>query len=872
MGLCASRPLQEEDPEEFEEGEEQEEQEEGEGGCNSLQMVSEVSSAQVSSARVSSSGGSTRSSLNSANSLFKALSFDSSRSSAEVGEMGRLGALLCKRRPYGGNPDILSTHLTNILTSILRKSSPQQEYVSSCSKSASSPAAVEISFASYLNTPFIRSSLQGAGFEPAAARGRMQVEDDDRLDAIAKSYAESAAKAAARDTFLFLEKNDYSLRSFKTSSTSGKTFPDELHALRSYGLDSCVPEEDEVTLEEEEEEAEEEEEQEKDENEDEADAAAAAPPPPHPRALHLSFKPGMQRYGQKVIAEELAAAQGSEQKSTLFESCFPAATTGRRSWASVVNAAKQSASCLQATRPLQISAAAATVLHQSSKRVQGPGDVQQLEEMKKDSEKSSSSLRLETVPATSDHKAQHLDERVLLSASPILGCVTGCCSSSRRQELRNSSPEKITGVVAAAAPEDMNIFEFRSTGKDSQVSRKMICKLDSSSSARITNLEELERDSAAVAESSAEAQQVESSGPNSEIIGVKKKKKLQDPNSKLGQNLGADLSPDHTYSSMNAAAGAASQSSIKLQEDLKNQAAGCLPICPMSCLRSSTRTPAAGKQLHNSIPCSSSTSSTSIGTDSSSVYSRGNLTQHQSQQQQHQLEEPPAADHPAYLPDPFFSFPSSPASSSKLFEEVKPSSGHVMSPVVEEFQAGVGLKGLRISRQDSAHENSHMRLQAADDDAFGSSLIQSNPAITQDSRAPHHPMSFDKKLKLVSLQQAHGNDAAVNPQKSVVVSESLAASTTEETSPLSCTPTAGHNNNNEDDDSSCESLEIGQPIRIMGFTGQDFFAPSPKLKKYTTNFASCHHHLISMDLKPQSLPNTCHELQLFVQGKPTFSL
>ncbi|CAK9881332.1 unnamed protein product [Sphagnum jensenii] len=809
MGLCASRQLQEEDLEEFEEGEEQEE-----GGCNSLQMVSEVSSA-----RVSSSGGSALSSRHSTNSLIKALSFDSSRSSAEVGDMGRLGALLCKRRPYAGNPDILSTHLTNILASILRKSSPQQEYVSSCSKSSSSPAAVDISFASYLNTPFIRSSVQGAGFEPAAARGRMQVEDDDRLHAIEKSYAESAAKAAARDTFLFLEKNDYSLRSFKTSSTSGKNFPDELHALRSYGLDSCVPEEDEITLEEEEEEAEEEEEQEKDENEDEADAAAAAapPPPPHPGALDLSFKAGMQQYGQKVIAEELAAAQGSEQKSTLFESCFPAATTGRRSWASVVNAAKQSASCLQATRPLQISAAPATVLHQSSKRVQGPGDVQQLEEMKKDSERSSSSLRLETVPATSDHKAQHLDERVLLSASPILGCVTGCCSSSRRQELRNSSPEKITGVVAAAAPEDMNIFEVRSTGKDSQVPRKLICKLDSSSSARITNLEELERDSAAVAESSAEAQQVESSGPNSEIIGVKKKKKLQDPNSKLGQNLGADLSPDHTYSSRNAAAGAASQSSIKLQEDLKNQAAGCLPICPMSCLRSSTRTPAAGKELHNSIPCSSCTSSTS-STGSSSVYSRGNLTQHQPQQQQHQLEEPPAADHPAHLPDPFFSFPSSPASSSKLFEEVKPSSGHVMSPVVEEFQAGVGLKGPRLLRQDSAHENSHMRLQAADDDAFGSSLIQSNPAITQDSRAPHHPMGFDKKLKLLSLRQAHGNAAATNPQRSVVGLESLAASTTEETSRLSCTPTAGHNTNG-DDDSSCESLEITQGIRIMGFTG-----------------------------------------------------
>jgi len=810
MGLCASRQLQEEDLEEFEEGEEEEEQEEG--GCNSLQMVSEVSSA-----RVSSSGGSAWSSRHSANSLIKALSFDSSRSSAEVGDMGRLGALLCKRRPYAGNPDILSTHLTNILASILRKSSPQQEYVSSCSKSSSSPAAVDISFASYLNTPFIRSSLQGAGFEPAAARGRMQVEDDDRLQAIEKSYAESAAKAAARDTFLFLEKNDYSLRSFKTSSTSGKTFPDELHALRSYGLDSCVPEEDEITLEEEEEEAEEEEEQEKDENEDEADAAAAAaaPPPPHPGALDLSFKAGMQQYGQKVIAEELAAAQGSEQKSTLFESCFPAATTGRRSWASVVNAAKQSASCLQATRPLQISAAPATFLHQSSKRVQGPGDVQQLEEMKKDSEKSSSSLRLETVPATSDHKAQHLDERVLLSASPIR--VTGCCSSSRRQELRNSTPEKITGVVAAAAPEDMNIFEVRSTGKDSQVPRKLICKLDSSSSARITNLEELERDSAAVAESSAEAQQVGSSGPNSEIIGVKKKKKLQDPNSKLGQNLGADLSPDHTYSSRNAAAGAASQSSIKLQEDLKNQAAGCLPICPMSCLRSSTRTPAAGKELHNSIPCSSCTSSTS-STGSSSVYSRGNPTQHQPQQQQHQLEEPPAADHPAHLPDPFFSFPSSPASSSKLFEEVKPSSGHVMSPVVEEFQAGVGLKGPRLSRQDSAHENSHMRLQAADDDAFGSSLIQSNPAITQDSRAPHHPMSFDKKLKLISLRQAHGNAAATNPQKSVVGLESLAARTTEETSRLSCMPTAGHNTNG-DDDSSCESLEITQGIRIMGFTG-----------------------------------------------------
>jgi hypothetical protein len=51
-----------------------------------------------------------------------------------------------------------------------------------------------------------------------------------------------------------------------------------------------------------------------------------------------------------------------------------------------------------------------------------------------------------------------------------------------------------------------------------------------------------------------------------------------------------------------------------------------------------------------------------------------------------------------------------------------------MSPVVE-FQAGVGLKGPRISRQDSVHENSHMRLQAADDDAFGSSLIQSTQQL-----------------------------------------------------------------------------------------------------------------------------------------------
>jgi hypothetical protein len=128
-----------------------------------------------------------------------------------------------------------------------------------------------------------------------------------------------------------------------------------------------------------------------------------------------------------------------------------------------------------------------------------------------------------------------------------------------------------------------------------------------------------------------------------------------------------------------------------------------------------------------------------------------------------------------------------------------------------------------------------MRLQAADDDAFGSSLIQSNPAITQDSRAPHHPMSFDKKLKLISLRQAHGNAAATNPQKSVVGLESLAARTTEETSRLSCMPTAGHNTNG-DDDSSCESLEITQGIRIMGFTGQDCFSPVSQIKEIYYKF------------------------------------
>jgi hypothetical protein len=226
--------------------------------------------------------------------------------------MGKLGALFCKRRPFVGSPDILSTTLTNLLSSLLRSSSsvmdqPQQELRLLAN-------AAEISFSSYLSKSFIRPQAAGFRQEHASAAG---TRDAAALDAIAKSYAESAAKAAARDTLLFLKEND---------------------TLQGYALTSCcVPEELDDSKGLEPEEVEEEEEEEK-----------ATSETTH-QTVDL-FRPGGLQYQQ--TEKELAVGDVVAAQKSLFEFCFPATSTSSR-WASVVNAARQSA-CLAATfRPLQ---------------------------------------------------------------------------------------------------------------------------------------------------------------------------------------------------------------------------------------------------------------------------------------------------------------------------------------------------------------------------------------------------------------------------------------------------------------------------------------------------------------------------------------
>ncbi len=278
----------------------------GGGGGDGVQMTSRSCSS--SSSRRSNNSG------NSSSLVKAALSFDSSRSSAEVGDMGKLGALFCKRRPFVGSPDILSLHLTNLLSSLVRSSSsvmdhPQQELQLLAN-------AAEISFSSYLSKSFIRpqAAAAAAGFqqEHASAAG---TRDSAALDAIAKSYAESAAKAAARDTLLFLKEND---------------------TLQGYALTSCcVPEELDESKGLEPEEAEEEEEK-------------ATSETTH-QTVDL-FRPGGLQYQQ--TEKELAVGDVVAAQRSLFEFCFPATSTSSR-WASVVNAARQSA-CLAATfRPLQ---------------------------------------------------------------------------------------------------------------------------------------------------------------------------------------------------------------------------------------------------------------------------------------------------------------------------------------------------------------------------------------------------------------------------------------------------------------------------------------------------------------------------------------
>jgi len=411
MGLCASRALGE--LTELEEEEEVGHDEDcrsclqidhqsgagdgGGGGGGGVQMTSRSSSS--SSSRRSNNSG------NSSSLVKAALSFDSSRSSAEVGDMGKLGALFCKRRPFVGSPDILSAHLTNLLSSLVRSSSsvmdqPQQELQLLAN-------AAEISFSSYLSKSFIRpqaAAAAAAGFqqEHASAAG---TRDAAALDAIAKSYAESAAKAAARDTLLFLKEND---------------------TLQGYALTSCcVPEEldDSKGLDPEEAEKEEKE--------------KATSETTH-QTVDL-FRPGGLQYQQ--TEKELAVGDVVAAQRSLFEFCFPATSTSSR-WASVVNAARQSA-CLAATfRPLQQQ-------QQAGSSVQGDVVLEQKLEGKQQQKKKKTLQDL--VPPLQDAAAysSKLDQNLLGAADAagakvmcrsddedsrdhqrgcLVSCPTSCCS------------------------------------------------------------------------------------------------------------------------------------------------------------------------------------------------------------------------------------------------------------------------------------------------------------------------------------------------------------------------------------------------------------------------------------------------------------
>jgi len=841
-------------------------EEEESSSNSSLQIVSEASSAAaggMSMSSSSSSNGGTRRSMRSmmrsrnSTTLFKAttttttLSFDSSRSSAEVGEMGKLGALLCKRRPFVGNPDILSAHLTNLLNSMLLQRTTAQE--------TKSPA--EISFASYLSTPFIRP--QGTFFQRQFYNA-MEDDDDDRddgggLNAIAKSYAESAAKAAARDTFLFLEKNDRSLQSF------------------------------EITVEEEEEEEEGEEEIQEEEEEETSRVAMSSSDDSrhHPGTVEL-FRPHGMYYEQEEEEEEEIveiAAAAAQHKSYSFQFSYPATTTTTSSrWASVVNAARQSSAAWLPRRPasaLEAAAAAALkTVEKKKKKIQGQegegscgrggGDEIEEEGKKKKKKKkkavvlvcdlgggSSSSSdttlgfeRGHLVPAASE-EAEDQKGEATTSSSPILGCVAAACCS-RTGELRKSSSE--TSSTVAATPDIPRDSRTRgNSGSDSAMMMyccrsKMICE-ESSTSSIGTQPSMLLKTAGTIPErrrSSSElaAPKSKNSGSNSETPA--EVTPLQDADSKLGQEhlWGCKQVAEEGLEAADAGERGDCSGNVKegcMQDSRSNKDPmnlGCSLTCPAGCLQIGVI--ATGKDCIDDPSCSSSSRMC------------GNPTQYQPQHEEEEEEEVP--DNPD---SSFFSFPSSP--SSKLFEEV--GSGHIIEQMkstklmqemacrkaVEEFQQEVGgFEGHPRCHAESA-AGAHSR-----NVAFGSpfavaaaatrschveevEMMTTTTMTTQERAAPRSCQleearittheraaaaahsSFDKRLKFFSLERAC--NAAIS--KRFVVLESIASA--QDTTCFSH-PRDGHHATSSHE-SSCESFRIDdntQGVRMMSFTRKDF--------------------------------------------------
>lgn len=250
---------------------------------------------------------------------FKALSFDSPGSSAEVGDIGKLGTLLCRKRSC------------NVVIGGFGKNHHEM-LLHSCSSSSSrrrrrrSPLGSLVGELSSL-TSYLQQSSR------SLVREQLDIHE---LEAIAKAYAESAAKAAAHDIFMFLKENDQLLAAAPAAAAAPS--PEEDEDVDSEQAEAAEVENGVV--------------------ETVQSSSATAE-----ENSHSQFE----QVDHPVLDLGRSAPAIHEQESVLEGCSFEyvpaaAATTrssGGSSWASVVNAAGQSSSaatsCLAATtKPLRL--------------------------------------------------------------------------------------------------------------------------------------------------------------------------------------------------------------------------------------------------------------------------------------------------------------------------------------------------------------------------------------------------------------------------------------------------------------------------------------------------------------------------------------
>ena len=257
----------------------------------------------------------------------KSLIYESPRWSAETGDKGKLINLLYKRRRRRrlvGTPDLFTARLEGLLGGIHNfqmKHSPG-----------------DFSFASFVGTPFVRNlEIQG-------------------MDAIARSYAISAAKTSARNAFLLLQERDKS-ETVEVFSPMIKIGTSDQSSGDEVANEIIIVEDD----------------NENDEDEDDDDSEEVpelggtdvqeagvqlGSPEDGDEIEELEHSPTTQGedsrssefsefelYEQDIdLGAPYKAGMQTAEPRSFFESCFPA--TGR--WASVVNAAMHSA-CLPRT-------------------------------------------------------------------------------------------------------------------------------------------------------------------------------------------------------------------------------------------------------------------------------------------------------------------------------------------------------------------------------------------------------------------------------------------------------------------------------------------------------------------------------------------